>query len=142
MKECLLLESEYVEIIIELLRAPYCLDSVTKLVFMAFCIRNEFRYSSYRNRKTDFVDVLFDNINIKLLSHPNELISIFEALNKLKKCRWVRIDKGKISVLRDLQEFKCENKFLKQCRRRDVNPLIEVNKLDDKAFIEEVLRHV
>ena len=41
----LLLESEYAEIIIELLKDPYNVDSVIKIVFMAFCVRNESKTS-------------------------------------------------------------------------------------------------
>lgn len=137
----LLLESEYAEIIIDLLKAPYNIDSVIKIVFMAFCIRNENK-SSYRNRKTDFVDVLLGNIDIKLLSHPDELISIFNILNKLKKSGWIKTDQGKVIVLQEIDGFQCYNKFLRGCKGKDINPIIEINKLDDRAFIEEVLRHV
>lgn len=137
----LLLQSEYADIIIELLDEPYYVNSVVKIVFLAFCIRNETQ-PSYRNRKTDFVDVLLNNLNIKLLSHPDELKSIFEVLNKMKKSGWIATEHGAISVLKDFNKAKCENRFLSGCRGKDINPIIEVNKLDDKAFIEEVLRHV
>lgn len=137
----LLLQGEYTEIIIELLKEPYNVNSVVKIVFLAFCVRNE-KQTSYRNRKTDFVDVLLDNLNIKLLSHPDELRNIFEVLSKMKKCGWITIEGGKISILKEFDKLKSENKFLVGCRGKDINPIVEVNKLDDKAFIEEVLRHV
>ena len=137
----LLLQSEYAEIMIELLKEPYSINSVIKLVFMSFCIRNEIR-TSYKNRKTDFVDIFLDNLNIRLVSHPDELSSIFSVLKKLKDCGWIKTDSGRITVLKDLSDFKCEQKFLKGCKGKDINPIIEVNKLDDKAFLEEVLRHV
>ncbi len=137
----LLLQGEYIDIIIELVNDPYNINSVVKLVFIAFCIRNETR-PSYGNRKTDFVDVLLDNLIIKLLSHPNELKCIFEALNKLKKCGWISTENGKICILKELHHSKCDNKFLIWCKGSKLNPLIEVSKLDDRAFLEEVLRHV
>jgi len=137
----LLLQGEYAEIIVELLKEPYNVNSVVKIVFLAFCIRNETQ-NSYRNRKTDFVDVLLNNLNIKLFSHPDELRNIFEVLNKMKKCGWITTENGKISILKEFDRAKSENKFLVGCRGKDNNPVIEVNKLDDKAFIEEVLRHV
>lgn len=137
----LLLQSEYVDIISELLKEPYRIDSVLKMVFISFCVRNESR-SSYRNRKTDFVDALLENLNLKLLSHPDELQSIFEVLNKLKKCGWINTVNGKIEILKEPTGVKCENKFLTGCKGKDINPIVEVNKLDDRAFIEEVLRHV
>lgn len=137
----LLLQGEYAEIIIELLKEPYNVNSVVKIVFLAFCVRNE-KQTSYRNRKNDFVDVLLDNLNIKLLSHPDELRNIFEVLSKMKKCGWITTEGGKISILKEFDKSKSENKFLAGCRGKDINPIVEVNKLDDKAFIEEVLRHV
>lgn len=137
----LLLQCEYAEIIIELLKKPYGVDSVVKIVFLSFCVRNETR-TSYRNRKTDFVDVLLENLNIKLLSHPDELRCIFEVINKLKKCGWICIQDGRIIILKEMGGIMCENKFLVGCRRKNPNPIVEVNRLDDKAFIEEVLRHV
>ena len=70
-----------------------------------------------------------------MLSHPNELGCIFAVIDKMKTCRWIKIDSGRIDVLRDLSGFKCEQKFLKGCKGKDINPIIEVNKLDDKAFI-------
>lgn len=137
----LLLQSEYADIIIGLLKKPYDVDSVVKIVFLSFCVRNESR-PSYRKRKTDFVDAMLDNLNVKLLSHPNELRCIFEILNKLKKCGWICIQGGRIRILKDLGILRYENKFLVGCRGQDPNPIVEVNRLDDKAFIEEVLRHV
>ena len=137
----LLLQGEYTDIIIELLKEPYNVDSVVKIVFLAFCIRNE-NQTSYRNRRTDFVDVLLNNLNIKLLSHPDELRNIFEVLNKMKKCGWIATEGGRISILKEYDKSKSENKFLTGCRGKDINPVVEVNKLDDRAFIEEALRHV
>lgn len=137
----LLLQAEYSDIIIELLKDPYNVDSVVKIVFLSFCVRNETQ-TSYRNRKTDFVDVLLDNLNIKILSHPEELRNIFEVLNKMKKCGWIAIEDGRIMILKKLDKPISENAFLKGCKGKDINPVLEVNKLDDRAFIEEVLRHV
>ena len=137
----LLLQGEYADIIADLLNEPYNVNSVIKIVFLAFCIRNETQ-ASYRNRRTDFVDVLLNNLNIKLLSHPDELKNIFEVLNKMKKCGWIKTVDGRIMVLKEFNKIKSENKFLLGCRGKDINPIVEVNKLDDKAFIEEVLRHV
>ena len=137
----LLLQSEYADIIVELLKEPYSVDSVVKIMFLAFCVRNE-KQTFYRNRRTDFVDVLLDNLNIKLLSPPDELRNIFEVLNKMKKCGWITTQGGRIAILKEFDKSKSNNRFLTGCRGKDINPIIEVNKLDDMAFIEEVLRHV
>jgi len=137
----MLLQGEYADIILELLEKPYNVDSIPKIVFLSFCIRNETQ-TSYRARKTDFADALLSNLSIHLLSHPDELKNIFEVINKLRKCGWIKTEEGKICILREFKKNKCENRFLDRCREGKINPIIEVNRLDDKAFIEEVLRHV
>lgn len=137
----LLIQGEYTDIIVELLKEPYNVDSVVKIVFLAFCIKNETQIS-YRNRRTDFVDVLLCNLNIKILSHPDELRNIFEVLNKMKKCGWIATEDGRIKILKRIDKPKSENRFLEGYKGKNINPVLEVNKLDDRAFIEEVLRHV
>jgi len=136
-----ILESEYLEIIMELLGEKYKINSLIKLVFMAFCIRNE-KKCSYGSRKNDVIDEFFDNLNIKLLSHPNDVEAILEVIHKMKTSGWIRIEDDDVAVLKELKDFKCENNFICGCRNKNVNPICEVNKLDSKAFTEEVLRHV
>ena len=136
-----ILEGEYLEIVMELLGEHYNVRSLIKLVFMSFCIKNGKR-SSYGGRKKDFVEVFFSSLNVKLLSHSDELAAILEVIHKMKSSGWIEIDDDNISVLKELKNFKCENKFLVGCRDKDINPIREVNKLDSRAFVEEVLRHV
>ncbi len=136
-----ILEGEYLEIIIELLGKQYNVGSLIKLVFMSFCIKNGKR-SSYGGRKRDFVDVFFSSLNVKLLSHSDELIAILEVIYKMKSSGWIKVEDDEITVLKELDDFKRENKFLVGCRNKDINPIREVNKLDSRAFTEEVLRHV
>lgn len=135
------LEGEYLEIIVELLGEKYKVNSLIKLVFMAFCIRNE-KKGSYGTRKRDFVDAFLDNINVKLISHPKELEAIFEVIFKLKTSGWITIEDDLITVVKNFDNVTCENKFLKGCKDKQINPIREVNKLDSRAFTEEVLRHV
>lgn len=141
MNNRLILEGEYLEIIVELLSCRYKVDSLIKLVFMAYCIKNA-KARSYARRNKDFIDVFFSSLNLKLLSHPNELNAILEVIYKLKTSGWIRVIDDKIFVLKNLDDFECENAFLLNCRAKDINPIIEVNKLDGKSFAEEVLRHV
>lgn len=135
------LEGEYLEIIIELLSEDYKVNSFIKLVFMAFCVKNE-KKNSYGNRKKDFVDAFMDNINVKLLSHPEEMKAIFEVINKLKSSGWISVDRDVITVERSFESMEYNNPFLKGCKDKQFNPIREVNKLDSRAFAEEVLRHV
>ncbi len=135
------LEGEYLEIIVELLGEKYKINSLIKIVFMAFCIRQE-KKGSYGARKKDFVDAFLDNINVKLISHPEELEAIFEVIFKLKTSGWITIENDLITVVKNFHNMTCGNKFLNGCKNKQINPIREVNKLDSRAFTEEVLRHV
>ena len=141
MKNRLVLEGEYLEIVIELLGERYNVNSLIKLVFMSFCIRNTNK-NAYIGRKKDFIDVFFASLNIKLISHPNELKAILEVIHKLKTSGWIQIVNDEVEVLKDLKGFECTNVFLISCRDKSLNPIVEVNKLDSRSFTEEVLRNV
>lgn len=141
MNSNLAIEAEYADIILALLQKPFNINSITKLVFMSFCVHNENRINIYNNRKKDLIDLFISNINIRLESHTNEISIIFELLNKLNKSKWIIIDKDYIVLKKEVVR-NVENEFLKYCIRKKPNPIEEVNKLDAKAFMEEVLRYV
>lgn len=134
-------EAEYIDILITLMKPPYKISSITKLVFIAFCIKNETRKTVYHNRTKDFVDVFFSNISIKLSAHYQEIGQIIHAIDMLNKTSKVSIHDDYI-VLKSDFTFQTENSFLKSCSTKIPNPIEEINKLDAKALIEEVLRYV
>ena len=127
-KEKLLRESEYSDIFITLLNSPYAITSITKLIFIAFCIKYESNISAYKNRSKDFVDVFFKNISLKLSAHYDDIELILHFVDILKNT-------SKVSINGDYIE-------LQFCAKNLPNPIIEINKLDAKAFIEEVIRYV
>lgn len=134
-------EAEYADIIITLMKSPYEISSITKLVFIAFCVKHESNQSVYRNRTKDFVDVFFRNISFKLSTHYQEIEQIIHTIDMLSKSSKVLIDGDYIELKHDFS-FQTENTFLKFCRTKIPNPIIEINKLDAKALVEEVLRYV
>lgn len=142
-KKFLILEGEYADIIIELLRDPFLIDSISKLIFIAFCVKNEKRIRAYSNKKRDFVNFFFDNIKFKFISHKNEIKAILEVIYKLVSSNWISIDGDKIKILKDLTTFNetC-NKFLIATKKNEFNAINEINKLDVKAFLEEVIQRV
>lgn len=135
------LEGEYLEILVELLGERYKVDSLIKLVFMAFCIKN-IKKTAFIRRKKDFVDVFLSSLDIKLLSHPDDIKAILEVIHKLKTSGWIKVEDDVIEVIRDFGSLKGNNEFLSKCREKILNPIEEVNRLDNRAFAEEVLRHV
>lgn len=140
-KEDLIIEAEYADIILTLLRPPYMISSITKLVFISFCIKWESSISSYKNRSRDFVDVFYKNISLKLLTHCEDICKIFHFIDILKNTGLITVNEDKIELIAEIQHYPV-NKFLQFCDGKIPNPIIEVNKLDVKATLEEVIRYV
>lgn len=140
-KENLILEAEYADIILTLLRPPYMITSIAKLTFISFCIKWEDNISSYKNRSKDFVDVFFRNISLKLLAHYEEIYAIFHFIDMLKTTGVAIVNGDEIEMIVELPHH-TENKFLQFCEGKFPNPIIEVNRLDVKATLEEVIRYV
>ena len=136
-----LTEAEYADIIITLLNSPFEISSVTKLVFVAFCVKHENTFSHYYSRKSDFIDVFFNNISLKLSAHYKEIGMIINVVDMLKKSSKVIIDGDSVELTNDF-EFKTENAFLDLCASKTPNPITEINRLDAKALLEEVIRYV
>ncbi|MDL2272974.1 hypothetical protein LJC34_00220 [Oscillospiraceae bacterium OttesenSCG-928-G22] len=134
-------EAEYADIVITLLKPPYEISSITKLVFISFCVKNETNQSQYKNRTKDFVDVFFSNISLKLTAHNQEILQIIRVIDKLNKTSKVSINDDEIRLIHEF-DFQTESNFLKFCKAKKPNPINEINKLDPKALVEEVLRYV
>ena len=127
-------EAEYADIILSLLMEPYRINSVTKMIFFAFCI-------TYRSRTKDFVDVFFENISLKLATNYKDIEKILCVLKMLVKSGKISITGDSIEVMDEL-EHSTENDFIKMCNGKTPNPILEINKLDATAVIEEVIRYV
>ena len=136
-----IIEAEYADILITLLNKPYSISSITKLIFISFCIKHEKNTKAYNNRTKDFVDVFFKNISIKLPANYQEIEKIINIIDMLKITDKIKTDGDYIYLITDL-EHTTENEFLKYCNQKKINPILEINKLDAKAMIEEVIRYV
>lgn len=134
-------EAEYADIIITLMKPPYEISSLTKLIFIAFCVKNENNQLKYRNRTKDFVDVFMSNVSLKLSAHNHEIMQIIKIIDMLNQTSKVSIAEDNIVLTHEF-DFQTENAFLKFCKTKTPNPINEINKLDPKAMVEEVLRYV
>lgn len=140
-KNKLLNQAEYIDIILSLLKSPYNIKSISKLIFISFCVKHEDNIKAYTNRKKDFVDIFFEKISLKLTTHEEEIIDIITAIDILNKNSKVKITGDNIIVDSDIN-FITENLFLNRIKDKVPNPIIEINKLDTKALLEEVIRFV
>lgn len=134
-------EAEYADIVLSLLAEPYQITSVTKIIFFAFCIYHESNFTSYSNREKDFVDVFFQNISLKLAIDYLDVEKILHVLDMLVKTNKISVDGDKIEI-KEILKIDSENNFIQKCERKIPNPILEINKLDAIAVIEEVIRYV
>ncbi len=134
-------EAEYADIVLSLLNDPYQINSVTKIIFFSFCIKHEDRFNIYRKRTKDFVDVFFQNISLKLAVDYRDIEKILFVLKMLVKAGKISVTDDEIEII-DKFNHSSENDFLKMCSSKVPNPIIEINKLDATAVIEEVIRYV
>ena len=139
--EHLIKEAEYTDIILSLLKPPYEITSLCKITFIAFCIMHEQNISSYNNRTKDFVDTFINNISLKLVAHSDDIEVIFRVLSMFENNSIITINQDNIQI-HSCPKHTSENIFLKYCENKIPNPIIEINKLDSKALLEEVIRYV
>ena len=138
----IIIEAEYADIILSLINKPYYITSITKLMFISFCIRHEQGNNfAYRNRTKDFIDIFFKNISVKFSSNYNDIKIILHFIDILKKNRRIEIEGDDITVI-NINTHITENKFLNFCNKQKINPIMEISKLDAKGLIEEVIRYV
>ena len=140
-KSKIILDAEYTDIILTLLQKPYYISSITKLVFIAFCVKHENNIQTYANRSKDFVDCFFKNISLKLSAHYEEINSILSVIDMLNKTSIILVSSDSIDLKRSINHDP-ENIFLKFCAKKVPNPIVEINKLNAKALLEEVIRYV
>ena len=134
-------EAEYADIIISLMAEPYRILSITKIIFIAFCVKHEGHMSSYRGRTKDFVDVFFRNISLKLATNYKDIEKIIHVIDILVRTNRIAVNGDLLEVKEEILII-TENDFLKFCSQKVPNPILEINKLDATAMIEEVIRYV
>ena len=134
----LIRKAEYMDIILSLLSKPYNIRSITKITFFSFCVQHMTKFNS---KKNNMVDKFFSSISLSFFLNYSELEDIFWVLDLLKKTRIIEVVDDNISFVEDFN-FEINNKTLLALMKRKINPILELNKLDADAVIEEVVRYV
>jgi len=133
-------EAEYMDIVVGLLNAPFFLDNIVHLIFIAFCVKHKIKGRKYFSGK-NVIDKFISNINLKLMVHTRDISIILNIIDKLVKCNFIKIVDSKIYILKPIA-VELQNEFLLKCKSKKNNPILESKKLDSKAFIEVILRYV
>lgn len=135
--------AEYLEIEVGLLQEPFSIESIHKLIFISFCVYHQANYGKRYNR-LDITQTFFRTLSGKLLTNINDLQVIMSGISLLEKSRLIGVDdEGRIKIKDDIKSLTSHNPFLQKFKSKAVgNPILAVNRLDDKAFMEEVIRYV
>lgn len=135
--------AEYIEIEEGLLQEPFSIKSIHKLIFISFCVYHQANYGKRYNR-LDITQTFFRTLSGKLLTNLYDLQVIMFGVQILEKSGIIEVDEeGHIETLDDLKTLIQHNPFLQKFKGKSVgNPILAVNRLDDKAFMEEVVRYV
>lgn len=131
-------KAEYLDIILSLLSKPYNITSITKLIFFSFSIKHMYVFNS---KKYNFIEEFFSNISVNFFLYYMELEDIFWIINLLNMTKLVNIDNDNIYFTHKIN-YVSKNKLLINLLKRQINPIKEINKLDPKSVIEEVVRYV
>lgn len=140
MKLNLLLETEYADIIVSLIKKPYKVNSITKLIFLSFGVKHA-SIKKYSNRKMNFIKVFLSSLSIKLTSHPEDLKAILKVISILEMGGWITVDNDNIKIMK-LPPNGGNNPFLRKLEDKKTNFLVDISKLENKSFLEEVLQYV
>ena len=135
--------AEYVEIEVGILQEPFSIKSINKLIFISFCVYHQANYGKRYNR-LDITQTFFRTLSGRLLTNINDSQVIMSGVLLLEKSGLIEVDeKGSIKVYDDLKTLTPNNPFLQKFMSKTMeNPIFAVNRLDDKAFMEEVIRYV
>lgn len=153
----LLSYAEYNDIVVGLLKEPFSIRSVPKLIFISFCVKHQ--DESRRYIKHDIVQRFFETLSGKLLTDIDEISVILSVIQTLEDTGWIRVENidghNEVTILtgpedsqnspdhQNIKDVKTQNKFLNNMKVKEVNnPILTVNRLDDRAFMEEVMRYV
>lgn len=131
----------YTDINVGLIQSPYSIRSISKIVFIAFCV---YYQDGKRYNKLDITQTFFSTLSEKLLAHIDDLEIIIRSIMMLEKSGIIQVgEDGIFTVSDELNGLKSHNTFLKKFISKEKNnPILSVNLLDDKAFMEEVIRYV
>lgn len=95
----------------------------------------------YKNRRKDFTDIFFENISLKLMTNYKDIERILNVVDILVKTNKIMVVGDEIDIIEKVEHY-TENKFIKRCNKKVPNPILEINKLDAIAVMEEVIRYV
>ena len=128
----------YYEIICRLIYVKN-VSSEIKLIFLSFSIKGLLDEPNIRIQKYNRLDLLFKGIDKNLFSHISDFCIIFDCINELKEQGYIRVNDGRISMVRT-PNF---SKTIKCLTQKSLDIAInELEKLSDESIIRSIIEYV
>ena len=129
--------SEYLSIIYKLI-TDFQINSLFKVVFSSFVIKNRKEKISFVNQKNNLIEGFFQQFHMDLFSNYNDFKYIFEAINILQENQIIVIQNNTITICKLIEVI--NDDFLK--KRNVIASLELIASMNENSFVEEVLYNV
>ena len=129
----------YFDVIYALIRSPFQLTSLLKLVYLSLSINNLFDIKTFSNRKQNMAKELLSNLSNISNDIENELSIVLEIIDKLKRSNVICIRNDQIKLIKNIE---CQrfSSFLNM--NQSINIISERCRLSNLSFMEEVIKYV
>lgn len=132
-------EIGYFDVIYSLLKYPYNVNSLIKLVFLSLAINNTFDISTLCNRKQNLAKELLSNLLNISNNFECEMTSVLNIIDKLRKSDTIKINGDKIELVKNI-EFQSFSSFINS--KNSLEIIKSVTNLSTESFMGEVLKYV
>ena len=129
--------SEYLSIIYKLV-TDFQINSLFKVVFSSFVIKNRKEKISFANQKNNLIEGFFQQFHMDLFSNYNDFKYIFEAINILQENQIIVIQNNTITICKLIEVI--HDDFFK--KRNVIASLELIASMNENSFVEEVLYNV
>lgn len=133
-------EAEYFDIIVGLLSEPFEYDSFVKTVFTAFIIKNCEPKVDKNVINLNLISKFMNNLRTQFFINYNDFNSIFKILRLLEDTSCIKIKDNTIFKKNISKEYIVQSNVFKISAVRKT--ILEIKKMSDKSFMEEVIRYV
>lgn len=130
---------KYFDVIYSLIRPPFQVASLTKLVFLSLSINNLSDIRSFANRRQNVTKELMSNLSNVLNHTDSELNIILDIIDKLNISKVINIKDDQIKLIKNIEK-PCFSPFLNMDNAKRI--INEICKLSNLSFMEEVIKYV
>ena len=130
----------YFDIIVGLLNPPFEYDSLIKIMFMAFIMKNCEPKIDKNVISLDLISKFIKNLRTEFFINYKDFENIFRIIKILENSNFIVLEGNKVIQKSEKFDYNVQSVLFKH--KAIQNTVNEIKKMSDKAFIEEVVRYV